>query len=725
MNHELKLLVEWSSPWQEFLTAIRPALARSREPLDGEAPTGLVPYRGMFGTWIVESAVLALAIMLSQTIGRLAPHEPPAMPKYDVIYFSGEELPRTQDSGGAQAGRSGRAGGHEAHHRTQTIRVARGESVREKVVDAPKLKLPQSDSAVANLLAFKPTPGPAPAEGLKSSLRVPSLADNAVAPTPVVRNDKAQRAPMLSANVIPPTPEAQRDKMRSAQPLNAAIVPPSPSAPRRDIFVPLSGSQAVAVIPPPVSAPEQASNQNPRLTLPSPAVVAPPPTQIAREINPRGPGFGAGTLQNQVVPPPASVADSATTHHGFNGLGNAAVVPPPVQLNGAATGPRTVAGLGTANVVPPPAQLNGAATGTRAVAALGNANVVPPPVQVGGGSLQHPTMTGLGGGPAVVPPPPSVSSGGSLSGLGRGNRGAGLGGPMDAGSVAAPPSSNGGSGRGTGIVVSSQPGSKIGVPGNAGAGSLAMSPSGGDKPGLGGSGGGSSIGRGAGPGSGLSGEGTGAAKADTTKEGAGRGSDTMARAGISPYPGPGGSGSGTTGKPPMPGVSVSGGSNIVTLPSFGADGAGPNIAGRSSVGKDHAGPGITVVGSARSGGAFNFYGKLVGDKNYTIYIDTVLGTAVMQYADPSSAAHPYAEDLVAPQPMRSDLPANLKPSRLVIACILDRSGVLRNLQVLEPGSREMTTKVLAALNSWKFRPVFRGEQPVEVNAILGFDIDTR
>jgi hypothetical protein len=175
----------------------------------------------------------------------------------------------------------------------------------------------------------------------------------------------------------------------------------------------------------------------------------------------------------------------------------------------------------------------------------------------------------------------------------------------------------------------------------------------------------------------------------------------------------------------MPGVSVNGGSNIVTLPSFGAEGPGPNIAGRSSTGKDHAGPGITVVGSARSGGAFNFYGKLIGDKNYTIYIDTVLGTAVMQYADPASATHPYAEDLIAPQAMRSDLPADLKPSRLVIACILDRSGTLRNLQVLEPGRADMTTKVLAALTGWKFRPVFRGDQPVEVNAILGFDIDTR
>jgi hypothetical protein len=651
----------------------------------------------MLASWIIECTALALAIMLSQKLAMLQPYEPPAMPKYDVIYFSGDELPRTEDAGGAQAGRAGRAGGHEARHRTQTIRVARGESLREKVVDAPKLRLPHSDSAVANLLAYKPIPGPAPAEGLKSSLRVPAIPETAIAPAPEIQNDKPQRAARLNTNIVPPTPEAQRDKMRSLPAMNAAVVPPSPSAPQRDITpIRVPGSQAVAVIPPPVSAPEQATNTHPRLTLPPPSVIAPPPTQIARDIKLTGPGYGAGELQNQVVPPPASMVDAATARRAFNGMGNAAVVPPPVQMNGAATGSRAVTGLG-------------------------NADVVPPPVQVGGGSLQHPTMTGLGGGTAVVPPPPAVSGGGSLSGMGRGNRGTGLGGPMDAGSAAAPPSNNGGSGGGTGIVVSSQPGSKIGMPGNAGAGSLAMSPSGGTTPGLGGTGGGAGIGRGEGPGSGLSGEGSGA-----TKEGTGHGSETIARGGISPYPGPGGAGSGTTGKPPMPGVSVNGGSNIVTLPSFGADGAGPNVVGRSSAGKGHDGPGITVVASARSGGAFNFYGsRLKGDKNYTIYIDTALGTAVMQYVDPSSAAHPYADDLVAPRPMRSDLPAHLKPSRLVIACILDRTGTLRNLQVLEPGGSEMTAKVLAALASWKFRPVYRGDQPIEVSAILGFDVDTR
>ena len=119
------------------------------------------------------------------------------------------------------------------------------------------------------------------------------------------------------------------------------------------------------------------------------------------------------------------------------------------------------------------------------------------------------------------------------------------------------------------------------------------------------------------------------------------------------------------------------------------------------------------------------YGALKGDKVYTIYIETGLGTAVMQFADPTSAAHAYAGDLTAPEPMRAEVPSDLQRSRLVIACILDRSGLLKNPQVLEPGGREMTGKVLASLPNWKFRPVLRGDQPVEVNAILGFNIDTR
>ncbi len=41
------------------------------------------------------------------------------------------------------------------------------------------------------------------------------------------------------------------------------------------------------------------------------------------------------------------------------------------------------------------------------------------------------------------------------------------------------------------------------------------------------------------------------------------------------------------------------------------------------------------------------------------------------------------------------------------------------MKVLEPGAAETTSKILVALHSWKFRPAFRGNEPVEVNAILG------
>lgn len=648
MNDAPNFLVEWPSRWDEFLTAIGPAMGKSPKRLAGEAQVGLFPWWGILLSWALELLLLVAVIVVPAKLASMQPYEPPPKPKYDIIYYSSNELPRTEDVGGAESGRSGRSGGREAHHPTQTIRVARGSTLRETVADAPKLDLPKSNSAVANLLALKALPGPAPAEGIQSSLRSPRLPQTAVAPAPQVS-----------------------EQMRAAPQLNVGAVPPSAAVPQREIStLRLPGSQAVQVVPPPVSAPEQVTNLNPRLTMPAAGVVAPPPT-MAQEVARIGPGFGPGDLQKQVVPPSVQVGDASAERRSVSGLGGAAVVPPTVQL-GAGSAQRSVVG--------------GMGTGTSA---------------------------------AVVPPPPSVSGAGSLNGQGRGNRGGGMGGPMDAGLVAAPPTGNAG-GSTSGVVVSSQPGSKIGLPGNGGSGALAMSPSGGDKPGLGGSGGGAGIGRGDGPGSGFSGPGSGAGK-----EGTGPGSDPTARGGISPYPGSGGAGTGTSGTPAMPGVSVKGGSsNIVTLPSFGAGGKASGTPGRSNTSPENRGPDITVVATSRSGGAFNFYGALKGDKVYTIYIQTTQGTAVMQFADPASANRGYAEDLTAPQPMRSDLPAGLPKARLVIACVLDRTGLVRRPQVLEPATALMTSKVLTALNGWKFRPVLRGNEPIEVNAILGFNIDT-
>jgi hypothetical protein len=689
-----RLLVEWSSPWQEFKSAIRPALRKSPKRLAGEAPVGMFPYRGMLVSWVLECLLLIAVIVLPARIASLRPYVPPPLPKWDVIYYYGDELPRTQDNGGAPSGKSGRAGGQEAHHRTQTIRVARGSKPAENIVDAPKLNLPRSDSSVANLLAFKPLPGPPPAEGLRSRFEAPTLpiplvvpptpelnstltrrsndlTANVVAPTPEISHANPRSAPTLSASVIAPAPEVTRDKRLLAAPITPAVVAPAPTDAQRDLASSRSPlTQTTDVVAPPVSAPQRDLSSASKLTLPTPAVVAPPPSQVSRDLNSWG-GSALGNVHPTPVPPPPSLSGGGSLSRSGSGSLTVQAVPPPVGANSGS--------------------LQGG--GSRA-----------------GGSLSSSTE--------VVPPPPGLGGGSALSGSGRGNKGTGTGGPFDLGTAVAPPGSSGGSAAGTGVVVSNQPGTKVGVPNSPSGGVLAMSPTGTAKTGLGGSGGGAGIGKGTGPGSGLQGEGSGAGK-----EGAGPGSDPSARSGISPYPGPGGAGRGTNGAPAIPGVSVQGGSTI-TLPSFGSPaGDASSGPGRSSAG-EHKRSGVTIVATSRSGGVFNYYGLLKGE-NYAIYFETSLGTAVMQYSDAASVAHPSKEVLTEPEPIRKDLPDGLRPTRVVIACILDRSGVLKDLKLLEPGAAETTSRILAALPNWKFRPAFRGSEPVEVNAILGFGIDTR
>jgi hypothetical protein len=712
------LLVEWSSPWKEFKSALRPALARSPRRLAGEAPIGMFPYRGMLVCWLLECLLLIALIVLPERFATLEVETPLTRPQWDVIYYSGDELPQTQDRGGSQSGKSGRAGGQQAHHRTQTIRVARGDKPSERVVDAPKVNLPHSDSAVANLLAFKSNPGPPPAEGLRSSLTaplLPAMTTSAVPPSPELKSSARQTPSTMTTNVIPPAPEVSpaatrtsptlnaeistptvvppapnvsQDKMRTANPLASAVVAPAPRDQQRDLAdsrVPLT--QSVDVIAPPVSAPQRDVSSTPKLTLPAPAVVAPPPSQVSRDLNSWG-SSATGDIRTKPVPPPP-IASGAGSQSRASGVGTLAT-----------------------QVVPPPASIDGSGSqkgGSQRNGSTGNA----------GQSGQ--SVASLLGSADVVPPPPGLGGGKALSGSGRGNKGTGAGGPLDLGSSVAPPTNAGGNAAGNGVVISSQPGTKVGLPNSTGAGAIAMSPSGTAKSGLGGSGGGSGIGKGNGPGSGLQGEASGAGR-----EGTGRGSDPNARGGISPYPGPGGAGTGTSGAPAMPGVSVEGGTTTVTLPSFGSPGGdapstGP---GRSSTSANKR-SGITIEATPRSGGVFAYYGVLKGDRNYSIYIDTSLGRAVMQYADPASAAHPSSEKLSEPEAMRKDLPDGLRPTHVIFVCTLDRSGDLKDLKVLEPGAAETTSKILVALHSWKFRPAFRGDEPVEVNAIIGFGIDTR
>jgi hypothetical protein len=694
---EPKLLVEWSSRWEEFKSAINPALTRSPKALAGEAPVGIFPYRGILAGWVLEFLLLIALILIPQELAKFQPQVTAVRPQWDVIYYTGDELPQTQDRGGAQSGTSGRAGGRQAHHRTQTLRVVRGDRPTEQVADAPKINLPHSDSAVANLLALKPNPGPPPAEGLRSKLIAPTLPEMSVVapspdlnpsssrnskaltsdvipPAPEVSNSNTRTSPTLNAAVVPPAPSVSQDKMRSATPLTTNVVAPAPREQPRDLAssrTPLT--QTVDVVAPPVSAPARDVSSTPKMTLPAQAVVAPPPSQVSRDLNSWG-STNTGDMRSKPVPPPPSASGGGSL----------------ARSNGAGLNPQ---------VVPPPASIGAqGGTGTgRSAQALGSAM----------------------GSADVVPPQPGLGGGNALSGSGRGNKGAGAGSPLDMGSSVAPPANAGGNAAGNGVVVSSNPGTKVGVPNTNGAGTIAMSPSGTAKTGLGGSGYGTSIGKGTGPGSGLQGEGTGAGK-----EGAGHGSDPNARGGISPVPGPGGAGYGTNNSPAMPGVSVQGGTTTVTLPSFGGGADAPSTGpGRSSA-NSHNRPEYSIEATPSSGGVFAYYRVLKGDRNYSIYIETSFGTAVMQYADPASAEHSYTEKLIDPEPMRKELPSGLRPTRVVIACVIDSAGNLKNPRVLEAGHAETTSKILVALHSWKFRPAFRGNEPVEVNAIIGFGVDT-
>ena len=822
-----KLLVEWSSPWREFVTSVRPALVRSERRLAGEAPFGLVPLRIVIPAYALEAFLVFAVIAVQLKIAELRPFVAPRFSSHDVIYYSGDELPRTEDLGGAEAGTSGRAGGSEAQHRTQTIRIARGGSLVPKIVDAPNLKLPSSHDAVANLLAIKADPGPPPADGLRSARSAPSLAgapiapapnvirdytrnglqlDSVISPAPSVSRDKPVTAPTFSATLIPPAPEVSRDHALVAPALGPAVIAPAPRISRdRAPVVPSLTTTVVepapsltreaarsvptlapsvipaapsavsretsrspapmnaGVVPPPASAPERAAIRDPKLSLPAPSVIAPPPSaDISKDVHlvasgsipdpsktvvpPPPTQTSSGSLMSslmgkifgasEVVPPPPSVHSSGPS--GGNGTLLAAnIVPPPPAVGASAAGgnPRGTRNgmgptLGSNVIAPPPSAGLSGSTGTRSPSSstaptIGMPSVVAPPPSLSGtggtgnagGSAGSPRGTLLANN--VVPPPPSVGGGSSSTGSGLGRNGGGRGATLDAGAVLAPPAA-GGVGANAGAVLSSQPGPKVGLPSSGGAGSLAMSPSGGDKPGLGGAGSGTGIGHGNGPGSGMNGEGPGAGKTA-----AGHGSDAAARGGISAAAGPGGAGNAPSGTPAVRGVDISGGSGIVTIPGFGSDSSANDsqTPGRSTI-KQRQTLGVTVVATATSGGAFEPYKNLLRGEKYTTYLETSLGTVVMEFADESATTHSFGGTLAAPTEIRADLPAGLVRARMVLTCTLDVSGNLKGVRVLEAGPAGMTAKVVAALRSWKFQPATRNNQPVEVTAILGFGIDT-
>src|SRR6266702_773084 len=273
MTDAPQLLVDWSSPWHEFCSAIGPALKRSPPRLSLETRAGLFPFRGILVTMLLEIAALAAAMVPANAVQPVALQSP--RPTRDIIYFSADELPRTQDLAGAVSGSHGQRGGAAIHHPTQVIKVARDEVLREKVTDAPQLNLPKSDSRLSNLLAYRADAGPAPAEALPLKRQVPLMPDAVVPPRPEILRSELRPMQLATPAVVPP-PERSgvtHSRQRSAEFVPRVVPPPvdlgavrTPAA-----AVALNGKQTA--VPPPVEL--QDLRQNVRQVLGNTAAVPP------------------------------------------------------------------------------------------------------------------------------------------------------------------------------------------------------------------------------------------------------------------------------------------------------------------------------------------------------------------------------------------------------------------------------------------------------------------
>jgi len=269
---------------------------------------------------------------------------------------------------------------------------------------------------------------------------------------------------------------------------------------------------------------------------------------------------------------------------------------------------------------------------------------------------------------------------------------------------------------GEGVVLSPMPGSKLATREVDQPGSTAMSFTGGREPGVGTSGTGGGIARGSGPGAAKTGVGPGSADA-----GSGRGADKLAEGGITPKSPEGGAGRGT-GNMSIAGLSIAGGATAVGGQIFvGSFGPAPSVKRSLPLGPRKAPP-VLVTGTSRSGGVLQRYAKAPRGNVSTIYISTGIGTAVVEFSEASNRNQAGYSDLTAPEPLQASLPNELSNTPIVVGCLMDRSGRLKEVTLLHEMAGGLADKLIAALASWRFRPVLRGDEPVEASVLIGMHL---
>lgn len=221
----------------------------------------------------------------------------------------------------------------------------------------------------------------------------------------------------------------------------------------------------------------------------------------------------------------------------------------------------------------------------------------------------------------------------------------------------------------------------------------------------------------------LTGSGAGSSNAElghfgNGKSGDGSGATSVIIGGMGAKNGAAGIGSGSG---PSTGLSVGG--STVSLGSFGGRNTTSNSKLHTAKDASKGAPTIVVIASAKTGGGLSHDLAPNGNRVYTVYLPTRLGAAVFQYADPKSDSVIDA-DLTAPEAINTDLPAELKKTRMVLACTMDREGTLHGFRVVRTEDPATTAAILSALAHWRFTPVLREQKSLPVNVMIGFGIDT-
>ena len=130
---------------------------------------GIFPYRGTLAALLLEAFLVFVVVVLPREIDKLHPRAPKVRP-YEVIYYSGDELPRTEALGSAaRSHRPRRWSRSTSPTPTSPSAWLAPAWLVPKVVDDPNLKVSFGRCGGESRSAFKATsPGPPPSEGLRS-----------------------------------------------------------------------------------------------------------------------------------------------------------------------------------------------------------------------------------------------------------------------------------------------------------------------------------------------------------------------------------------------------------------------------------------------------------------------------------------------------------------------------------------------------------------------------